>query len=49
MRTAICAYHRHPRFAEDAMRKYLVTIAALLLAAAVLGIIAAAPMAPAYG
>jgi hypothetical protein len=31
------------------MRKYLATIAAVLLAAAVLGVIAAAPMALSYG
>jgi hypothetical protein len=48
MRRSDRAYYRHLRFAEDVMRKPLAIIAALLLAAAVLGVIAAAPMALSY-
>ena len=43
------AYHRHHGFAEDVMRKPLSIIAALLLAAAVLGVLAAAPLSLSYG
>lgn len=43
------AYHGHRRFAEDVMRKPLAIVAALLLAAAVLGVIAAAPLSLSYG
>jgi hypothetical protein len=42
------AYYCHDRFAEDVMRKHLAAIAVMLLAAAVLGIIAAAPLSLAY-
>jgi hypothetical protein len=43
------AYHRDHGFAEDMMRKHLAIIGALLLAAAVLGVLAAAPMSLSYG
>ncbi len=39
-----CAYHRYRLLAEDVMRKPLTIIAALLLAAVVLGVLAAAPL-----
>jgi hypothetical protein len=38
------AYHLSPPLAEDVMRKPLAIIAALLLAAVVLGVLAAAPL-----
>jgi len=49
MRSPDCAYYYHYRFAEDVMRKPLAIIATLLLIAAVLGVIAAAPETFYYG
>jgi hypothetical protein len=49
MKRPDCAYHRHHGFAEDVMRKHLAIIAAVLLAAAVLGVLAAAPLSLSYG
>jgi hypothetical protein len=43
------AYHGHHGFAEDVMRKPLAIIAAVLLAAVVLGVLAAAPLSLSYG
>lgn len=43
------AYHWHHGSAEDVMRKPLAVIAALLLAAVVLGVLAAAPLSLSYG
>lgn len=42
------AYYHHYPVAEDVMRKHLATIAAVLLAAAVLGVIAVAPFSLIY-
>jgi hypothetical protein len=49
MSGANCAYHQELRLAEEVMRKHLAIIAAVLLAAAVLGVLAAAPLSLSYG
>jgi hypothetical protein len=48
MKRPDCAYHRYRLLAEDVMRKPLAIIAAVLLAAAVLGVLAVAPLSLSY-